>query len=52
MHVYMFTYIHNKYIYSRLNDVVVKEIKQPLDIAAWSIARCLYVSDDKERCVW
>ena len=38
--------------FSRLNDVVVKEMKQPWDIAACWIARCLYVCDRKEKCVW
>ena len=38
--------------FSRLDDVVVKEMKEPWDIAACWIARCLYVSDDKEICVW
>ena len=38
--------------FSRLDDVVVKEMKQPLDIAACWIARCLYVYDRKQKCIW
>ena len=37
---------------NRLNDVVVKDIKEPVDIAAFSIARCLFVCDSKENYVW
>ena len=36
--------------FSRLDDVVVKEMKKPLDIAACLIVRCLYVCDRKEKC--
>ena len=38
--------------FSRLDDVVVKEMKQPWDIAACWITRCLYMGDGKEECVW
>ena len=38
--------------FNRLDDVVVSEIKEPWDMAACWIARCLYVSDGKEKCVW
>ena len=35
-----------------LADVVIEEMKRPWDIAACWIARCLYVCDREERCVW
>ena len=39
-------------LYGRLNDIVVKEMKNPRDMAACLTTKHLYVADWGEKCIW